>query len=197
MAIENTSDPRNRDLHALGLLAMGTEDYITGMEAAGQAQIVRSDRMPTSRQGAAKEWAELGFTFGDPDPADPLFCPATLPDGWTREGSDHNMWSSICDQRGLRRVAVFYKAAFYDRDAAAHIIDVGADAARQAIYGDGPIDIPWHLFTEDEIAAAGAAAVQYIVDSSDFVRDFGPNSGREARMARAQTVVDSIPESTP
>ncbi len=45
--------------------------------------------------------------------------------------------------------------------------------------------------------AGGAAAVQYIVDSSDFVRDFGPNSGREARMARAQTVVDSIPESTP
>jgi len=59
----------------------------------------------------------LGFTFGPVDPHDPLFRPATLPDGWTKEGSDHDMWSYVVDELGRRRVGVFYKAAFHDRHA--------------------------------------------------------------------------------
>lgn len=104
----------------------GNPDAIVAQEAAGQRQVVNSDRMPTDRSGDPAEWAALGFTFGAPDPADSLFCPATLPAGWKRQGSDHDMWSYIVDDRGVQRVAVFYKAAFYDRCAFARIEQPGS-----------------------------------------------------------------------
>ena len=99
--------------------AMGigsAESFIVGQERAGQRELVNSDRLPTDVRDRA-ELEALGFTFGDPDPDDPLFCPATLPEGWKREASDHDMWSYITDQHGRKRVAIFYKAAFYDRRA--------------------------------------------------------------------------------
>lgn len=46
-----------------------------------------------------------------------MFCPATLPPGWTRKGSEHALWSHLLDEHGRRRAAIFYKAAFYDRSA--------------------------------------------------------------------------------
>ena len=115
MAIENTSK-RDPLLHPLGAMSEGSSDYITRLEADGQQQLVNSDRLPVNSDGDAA-YLDLGFTFGEPDPSDPLFRPATLPQGWRREGSDHSMWSYIVDETGRKRVAIFYKAAFYDRDA--------------------------------------------------------------------------------
>jgi hypothetical protein len=84
----------------------------------GQQQLVNSDRLPTRIiRGSRADFEALGFRFGEPDPKDPLFCAAQLPAGWKREASDHPMWSHIVDVLGRRRVDVFYKAAFYDRDA--------------------------------------------------------------------------------
>ncbi|MCX4912837.1 hypothetical protein [Streptomyces sp. NBC_00687] len=116
--IENTQSRSSREL--TGLLALATGDagaVIEAQERAGQAQLVHSDRLPTRIQGDRAEFEALGFTFGEPDVSDPLFTPATLPDGWKRERSDHAMWSYITDPQGRRRVSIFYKAAFYDRDA--------------------------------------------------------------------------------
>jgi hypothetical protein len=113
--IQNTS--ADRELNALGLLALGSDAYITGQEAAGQAQLVNSASLPTDTAGTDADFLKLGFTFGDPNPSDPMFRPTTLPEGWRKEGSDHAMWSYVVDQLGRRRVAVFYKAAFYDRSA--------------------------------------------------------------------------------
>lgn len=126
--IENTSR-RPNELHLLGMHADGQSDYIAGMEAAGQRQLVNSDRLPVDMRvglnGARSEFEALGFTFGDPDPDDPLFCQATLPDGWRREPSEHDMWSYIVDETGTRRVEVFYKAAWYDRRAFMRLAAVG------------------------------------------------------------------------
>ncbi|MFF9215579.1 hypothetical protein [Streptomyces viridosporus] len=123
MPIENTQHPDS--IHATGLLAvaaaMGGADpseVIEGQEKAGQAQLVHSDQLPTDMSGDEQGAFEaLGFTFGDPDERDPLFRPATLPESWKREASDHSMWSYIVDELGRRRVRIFYKAAFYDRRA--------------------------------------------------------------------------------
>lgn len=113
--IENTSR-RHPTLHLLG--ADGSSRYIEQMEAAGQRQLVNSDRLPTKLNNNERpDFEAFGFTLGEPDSDDPLFRPAALPDGWRREGSDHAMWSYIVDQYGRRRVAIFYKAAWYDRDA--------------------------------------------------------------------------------
>lgn len=114
--IENTSS-RDPLLHLLGMAGSSpSENYVYEMERAGQAQLVNSDLLPTDvRNRPAFE--ALGFVFGEQVDGDPLFQRTTLPDGWKREPSDHDMWSYVVDETGTRRVAVFYKAAFYDRRA--------------------------------------------------------------------------------
>lgn len=103
---------------AEGMATGSAASFIERQERDGQRQLVNSDRLPTDRRGTPdEEWLALGFTFGDPDPQDDMFCPATLPPGWKREGSDHAMWSYLVDELGRRRVGIFYKAAFYDRSA--------------------------------------------------------------------------------
>lgn len=115
--IENTAE-RDPLLHLICTWADGSDTYITDMETDGQRQLVHSDRLPVDLNGGKDDdYLALGFTFGEPDPGDPMFRPATLPDGWRRESSDHAMWSYLVDANGRRRVAVFYKAAFYDRRA--------------------------------------------------------------------------------
>ena len=98
-------------------MAHGSSESIERMEAEGQRQLVNSDVLPVQIMGATEaDFETLGFRFGEPV-ADGLFRSATLPEGWEREGSDHSMWSYVVDREGKRRVGIFYKAAFYDRDA--------------------------------------------------------------------------------
>lgn len=72
--IENTS---NRDplLNLIGLTDGLRHDdsdaYITGMEAAGQRQLVNSEQMPI--EGPWDQLEALGFTKGDPVPGDASF----------------------------------------------------------------------------------------------------------------------------
>lgn len=112
MTIENTSG-RDPLLHLAGLLD-GSDRYITEMESAGQSQLVASTQIPTRGSDGL---AALGFEVGEINPSDPMFRDATLPAGWSKQGSDHDMWSYIVDEHGRQRVSVFYKAAFYDRSA--------------------------------------------------------------------------------
>ncbi|MYS44077.1 hypothetical protein GTY23_23160 [Streptomyces sp. SID5998] len=150
MSIENTQTPNS--IHATALLALATGDtsaVIEGQERAGQGQLVNSDRLPTkietySDSDGLATLEALGFTFGGPDPDDPLFQPATLPEGWVRQASDHSMWSYIADQYGRRRVAIFYKAAFYDRRASMSLVTVaGYVAACQQAGVDVITDDTW------------------------------------------------------
>ena len=134
--IENTTD-RYPVLHLMGAMSGGSDTYITDIEAAGQRQLVNSDRLPVDCRGADADLLALGFTFGEPDPHDPLFRPATLPQGWRREGSDHAMWSYILDGNGRQRVAIFYKAAFYDRSAHMSLRTIHGELTH-LIWGDDP-----------------------------------------------------------
>ena len=89
---------------------------IEAQEARGQSQLVNSEQMPTECRD--KEVMESwGVKFGEPTEGDDIFCQATLPEGWKKEPSDHSMWSYVVDENGRKRIAVFYKAAFYDRSA--------------------------------------------------------------------------------
>jgi hypothetical protein len=85
-------------------------------------------------------------------PGDPLFCDATIPDGWTKKATEHAMWSSIVDTRGIEMVSVFYKAAFYDRSAHMHINHPGAQLATHVLYGDDAVKLPaeWDVLTPAE-----------------------------------------------
>jgi hypothetical protein len=152
--IENTAQ-RDPALHLLGAMSEGTTGYITGMEAAGQRQVVASTLLPIEIRGASDaDFEKLGFTFGAK--RDDLFREATLPAGWSKQGSDHNMWSYVVDHHGRRRVAVFYKAAHYDRRADMHL-ETPLGYLRNALYeGRVPVlDVEWLTpAIADEILAA-------------------------------------------
>lgn len=164
--VENTAQ-RDPYVHVLGVLSEGQSGYIEGMEAAGQRQVVASTQMPTEAPWEAL--TELGFTRGADVPGDPMFCDATLPEGWTKAGTDHSMWSKILDERGVERVSIFYKAAFYDRSAHASIARPGGRFATEVIYGDGEPALPalWDVLTEDERADFWADLDAYAAKATD------------------------------
>jgi hypothetical protein len=100
------------------LLVAATPGGIERQEKQGQAQFVAAEELPIKFNGHddGREILEkLGFKFGKE--IDDLFVEAALPEGWTKQATDHSMWSKVLDERGRERLSIFYKAAFYDRDA--------------------------------------------------------------------------------
>jgi hypothetical protein len=121
-SVTNTTEKYKQKNFALEFLQGQMENPgskpIEDMEAAGQRELVNSNVLPVVILHSSKEdFLALGFTFGELVEGDELFCYATLPEGWSRQGTSHNMWSIIVDETGKERVAIFYKAAFYDRRA--------------------------------------------------------------------------------
>ena len=96
-----------------------TGGAIEASERRGQSELVESTALPTKWNGPNRdeELTALGFELGDVHSDDPLFREAKLPPGWTKKGSSHAMWSYINDEQGRERISIFYKAAFYDREA--------------------------------------------------------------------------------
>ena len=95
----------------------GMPVMIEASESRGQAELVNSTQLPTKVHGDKAKLEAAGIVFGDRCEGDPLFCEATLPDGWKKEATGHSMWSMLVDADRKERASIFYKAAFYDRDA--------------------------------------------------------------------------------
>jgi hypothetical protein len=124
--VTNTSSEVRRDPLTTFVKAV-MPNGIEAMEKQGQVEFVTSDILPTEIQdpwvndnvkGSGRKILEAwGFTFGKVVGGDTIFTQAKLPPGWTKRGSDHDMWSHILDEQGRERCSIFYKAAFYDRSA--------------------------------------------------------------------------------
>jgi hypothetical protein len=119
MTIRNTAKMDTADMLGLLVGGMGGDPSapILAQEAQGQREVVNSTLIPTDMYSPREEFEALGFVLGEIEAGDPMWREATLPEGWSREGSEHAMWSYIIDERGFRRCSIFYKAAFYDRSA--------------------------------------------------------------------------------
>lgn len=181
--IENTKD-RSPFEHLAGML---DGNYITDMESAGQRQLVQSSQLPI--QGPWDELISLGFVKGEN--VDDLFCEATLPAGWSKEGSDHAMWSYLLDERGIRRVGVFYKAAFYDRKADMRFQHVGYSASGDVLHGDDVVALPekWAVFTEAE----RADFISYLDEMDENIKSYPDIYGKYAdRLAAARKLVADV-----
>jgi len=98
------------------------DDIIKLQEARGQAELVNSEQLPSEIHGREKLEA-AGVVFGEPLSDDPIFCEAVLPKGWQKRATDRSMWSHLVDADGKVRATIFYKAAFYDRNAVIYAKD--------------------------------------------------------------------------
>ena len=89
------------------LLGGDPSQAIENQEKRGQDSLVLSDSLPCKvqpergptpyqepyvREENDKPFLDLGFTFGEPYPSDPMFRDATLPPGWRKASGDHAMW---------------------------------------------------------------------------------------------------------
>ena len=103
------------------VIAATTPEGIERQEAAGQSAMAKAaDRLPLEinyPRGLthAQVAAALGIEFGKT--IDRVFIEATLPDGWKIVPTSHAMWSDLVDDKGRKRAAIFFKAAFYDYNA--------------------------------------------------------------------------------
>lgn len=123
--VNTTAEVEKNPLRILATsLAEGsTGNAIIAMERAGQSSFVNSDTLPVDMSDETRQALEAaGVIFGDRVPGDDLFVYVTLPEGWTRRGTTHDMHSDLLDEKGRKRASVFYKAAFYDRRADVRII---------------------------------------------------------------------------
>lgn len=165
--------------------------HVLAQEKRGQEELVGSTRFPTN--APTVELEALGFTFGPADERDPLFRPAQLPDGWRKEGSDHDMWSYVLDEKGRRRVAVFYKAAFYDRDSFAHMVRP-TSRLDDLIYGDSE---PATVALDDLLTADLAIdyLAQELVENGRRLDSWAKGEPEYvARHERIRRLLDTLPE---
>lgn len=134
MSDENAKEDRGISPAALGALLQGdvgnfvvasTPGGIEAQEKEGQQMLVNSELLPIDMGGCYRPGAPMaeellksfGCEFGDPS-EDGLFISVQLPTGWKKVINPyHNMWSYLVDEENRWRASIFYKAAFYDRQA--------------------------------------------------------------------------------
>jgi hypothetical protein len=175
----NTTSAMQDDAERLLFLAdswgRGPGDFIMAQESAGQRELVNSDVIPTDTRGATDQELEaLGFDLGPVVDDNPMFRRVTLPRGWTREGSEHAMWSHLLDDLGRRRCSIFYKAAFYDRSAHMSVTTVKGYVADRAYDSK-------HIVLDDEWATKRAvlAAIDELRAYDIKQTEFWANHGNE------------------
>jgi len=93
-----------------------TPGGIEAQEAQGQKGLINSSVLP-KECNFCERWQleKMGIIFGEE--IDDLFIQAELPKGWIKEATNHSMYSDLLDEKGRKRASIFYKAAFYDREA--------------------------------------------------------------------------------
>ncbi len=100
-----------------GTMKHGVAREVEDQISSGQKELVNSTVLPCRSRECRESLEAAGVVFGESVPGDGLFVYVTLPEGWRKEGTDHIMWSQLLDDKGRERASIFYKAAFYDRDA--------------------------------------------------------------------------------
>ena len=109
-------DPRGLGLLIDIMLGKSPSLSIERQEAEGQRRLIATEQLPRELHGCHRwELEQLGFKFGRE--ISELFIEAQLPAGWNKMATSHSMHSDILDEKGRRRAAIFYKAAFYDERA--------------------------------------------------------------------------------
>lgn len=119
MKTKNTS---KEEMHPEWLMGRNPK-AIENQEAEGQLSFCNSVDLPVNGRHfsdgilEAEQLKKMGIRLGNPYKDDPIFRPVELPEGWQKVPTDHSMHSNLIDDKGRVRAEIFYKAAFYDRQA--------------------------------------------------------------------------------
>jgi hypothetical protein len=99
------------------LAGKNPSDSVVESEKRGQLALAATDVLPKVIRPpeGRKILEERGVIFGEDD--DDLFVNVTLPEGWKKVLGEHPMWTQLMDENDEEVGLIFYKAAFYDRDA--------------------------------------------------------------------------------
>lgn len=102
---------------AENLVAAITPGGIEAQEARGQRALNKAGNL-LPRHLLYSHWSDVeAMGIKRVGEHDDLFLSVELPPGWMIQPTDHSMWSNVVDETGKVRLEVFYKAAFYDRNA--------------------------------------------------------------------------------
>ena len=121
MSKKKVTNTEKLEVNELWLMG-GNPGAIEAQEARGQKELVESSQLPSKVNhpfgtDLKKTYADLGIEVLEESRGDDLFLDVVLPEGWKVESTDHSMWNRLVDNKGRERATIFYKAAFYDRDA--------------------------------------------------------------------------------
>jgi hypothetical protein len=101
----------------------GNPAAIERQEAEGQQELLESFQLPTKLNTYSKMsdsidiYTAMGIKVLSKTKDDDLFYDVELPHKWSIQPTEHTMWSNLIDDKNRIRANIFYKAAFYDRDA--------------------------------------------------------------------------------
>lgn len=124
-------------------LVSETPGGIERQEAEGQRRLAADQTLPI--KCPRSELEQLGFVFGEQE--NELFVHVQFPEGWVKHPTDHAMWTDLMDNKGRKRGAIFYKAAFYDERAEMNLICRYAAVSRPVNgWGDPKFDVRTTLF---------------------------------------------------
>jgi len=123
--IRNTSDLSDECNLLSNLLTCMESDGIERQEKQGQKELIYSSQLPlkwgcnSDRVELFKQYEKMGIKIdiAGIKKDDNLFIDVELPEGWSKQSTEHAMWSNLIDDKGRIRAQIFYKAAFYDREA--------------------------------------------------------------------------------
>lgn len=104
------------------LLLLAGASGIEAQEKRGQIELINSAQLPVKHNDwqtplAQPQYEKMGIKVIGPSKGDTIFLDVELPEGWKKQRTDHSMWSNLIDDKGRERASIFYKGAFYDRDA--------------------------------------------------------------------------------
>ena len=97
----------------------GNPRAIENQEAQGQIELCNSSQLPRTGwyDDIKKEYIKRGIKVIGISKYDDLFYDVELPKDWKIKPTDHSMWSELRNEKDIVIANIFYKAAFYDRNA--------------------------------------------------------------------------------
>ncbi len=110
MKITNTTTQKRNILD-------GLPGMIEASETHGQQEFINSTQLPIKGSCGGKEYIDRNIKIIGISEGDELFYDVELPAGWSKKATDHSMWNTLLNDKDEEIGNIFYKAAFYDRNA--------------------------------------------------------------------------------